>query len=82
MGNIISDPHNLSVEDLTNLKFKPLKIYIGENNSDIIMDEIHGTIFEVGVSPITKLPVDVIFENRIGEYRKFSIFQIKKIEVL
>lgn len=82
MGNIINDPISLLADDLSSLKFKPLKIHIGANDSEAITDILKGTIFEVGVSPDTLLPVDVIFEDRKGKYRKLSILQIKKIEVL
>lgn len=82
MGNFINDPLSLSTEDLNNLKFKPIKIHIGENNSDIILNVLQGTIFEVGVSPGTLLPVDIKFENPKGAYKLFRIVEIKKIELL
>ncbi len=74
-------PLKYNNEDLDELMFKPLRIYVGSVHSDEIKDIIEGKIIRCGLAANPPhLPADFDFRLDNGSIRKFNFFEVKKFE--
>ena len=72
-------PLTYKKEDLDKIMFKPLKIYVGSNNSDKVNETYEGEIIKCGLaSNPPNLPVDIEFRLSNGVIKTFDFFEIKR----
>lgn len=68
-------------EDLDELMFKPLKIYVGLSNNEEIKEVLEGQIIKCSLAANPPhLPADFEFQLDNGQKRMFNFFEVKRFE--
>lgn len=76
-------PLQLEKEDLEELMFKPLRIFIGLANKDEVMEVMDGKIIKCSLaSNYPFLPADFVFQLNNGDKSTYNFFEVKRIENL
>jgi len=74
-------PLQYKKEDLDELMFKPLKIYVGLANKEEVKEVLEGQIIKCSLAANPPhLPADFVFELNNGQKRTFNFFEVKKFE--
>ncbi len=74
-------PLQYKKEDLDELMFKPLKIYVGLANEEEVKEVLEGQIIKCSLAANPPhLPADFEFELNNGEKRTFNFFEVKRFE--
>ncbi len=74
-------PLHYKKEDLGEIEFKPLRIYVGEANNDEITEILEGQIVQCSLAANPPhLPADFEFQLDNGQRRTFNFFEVKKFE--
>jgi len=74
-------PLQYKKEDLDELMFKPLKIYVGLANKEEVKEVLEGQIIKCSLAANPPhLPADFEFELNNGQKRTFNFFEVKKFE--
>jgi len=69
-------------EDVDELMFKPLRIFIGLANKDEVVEVLDGKIIKCSLAAVSPhLPADFEFQLKNGEKRIFSFFEVKRFEI-
>lgn len=74
-------PLQYKEQDLDELMFKPLKIYVGLSNNEEIKDVFEGQIIKCSLAANPPhLPADFEFQLDNGQKRMFNFFEVKRFE--
>ncbi len=74
-------PLQYKKEDLDELMFKPIKLYVGPANKDEVSEILYGKIIKCSLAANPPhLPVDLEFQMDDGQKRTFNFFEVKKFE--
>ena len=74
-------PLQYKKEDLDELMFKPLKIYVGLSNNEEIKEVLKGQIIKCSLAANPPhLPADFEFQLDNGQKRMFNFFEVKRFE--
>lgn len=74
-------PLQYKKDDLDELMFKPLKIYVGLSNNEEIKEVLEGQIIKCSLAANPPhLPADFEFQLDSGQKRMFNFFEVKKFE--
>lgn len=78
---MFKQPLEYKKEDLDELMFKPLKIYVGPTNKDEVTEIVEGQIIKcrLAANP-PHLPADFEFQLENGQKRIFNFFEVKRFE--
>lgn len=74
-------PLQYKKEDLEEIEFKPLKIFVGASNNDEVTEILEGQIVKctLAANP-PHLPADFEFKLDNGQIRTFNFFEVKRFE--
>ena len=74
-------PLQYKKEDLDELMYKPLKIYVGLANTEEIKEVLEGQIIKCSLAANPPhLPADFEFQLDNGQKRTFNFFEVKRFE--
>jgi hypothetical protein len=81
MNQMYKHPLDYKKEDIQELMFKPLRIFVGSAKNDSVSEILEGHIERCGLaSNPPHLPADIEFQLENGQIRKFNFFELKKFE--
>lgn len=81
LNYMYKQPLQYRKEDLDELMFKPLKIFVGLANKKEVIEVLEGQIVKCGLAANPPhLPADFEFQLDNGQKRKFNFFEVKRFE--
>lgn len=74
-------PLQINNEDLSSLKFVPMRIYIGKFNDEVILEILEGEFigFTLAANP-PHLPATFDFQTKNGIVKNYTFFELKYYE--